>query len=79
MSTYVVIEDVAYPTNSVEEIENVQMVLESLGMASTPVYCGDPNSPDSYLNGGIVFSPVGQPGQYREHEIERQEWQNLRG
>lgn len=55
MSTYIVIEDNTYPTNTLEEIEEAQAALREAGLAEAPVYAGEPDGlGDSYRNGQVL-------------------------
>lgn len=63
MSTYVVIEDECYRTDTIEEIAAAQQALREAGIEDTPVYAtpvepgeGGPSHPDAYPNGQTLFA-----------------------
>lgn len=47
-----------YPVDTVEEIAVAVVALKDAGHDQAPVYVGDPDSPDCYRNGQIVFAAV---------------------
>jgi|GEM_PF-6352429 len=61
MTTYITIEDGpgdadVYPVDTLEEIEAAQAALRDAGLDAAPVYAGDPDCPDSYANGRVLFA-----------------------
>lgn len=61
MATYIVIDqgeggDFAfYYTDTEEQIDEARAALAAWGLDSAPVWAGDPDCPDSYKNGQVVF------------------------
>jgi hypothetical protein len=65
-TTYIVIEENVYLTNTAEEIAEAQAALRDAGLASAPVYVGEPDGlGESYRNGQVLWA-----GQHTKVEVE---------
>jgi len=53
---YVVIDEEVYTLATDSDYVEAKAALGEAGLVSTPVYVGDPDDPDSYANGQILFA-----------------------
>ena len=57
MTTYIMIGDDAYVTDTDEQIEEARAAMRDAGLDSVAVYAGDPDGlDDSYKNGCVLFA-----------------------
>lgn len=51
---YVVVDEVAYPIDDLDEIEAAEAAMRAAGVTTTPVLVGNVDGPDSYLSGATL-------------------------
>jgi hypothetical protein len=57
VSTYITIDDHAYPTNTDEQVAAAREALREAGLESAKVYAGEPDGMgESYANGALLFA-----------------------
>ena len=57
MTTYITIDGETFPTNTTEEIAEASRALFAAGLATAPVYAGEPDGEgDSHRNGQTVYA-----------------------
>ena len=53
---YIIIDDTIYEINTPEDIADAQAAMREVDLTACPVYVGDPDGPDSYATGRILFA-----------------------